>query len=252
MKLSIDLNCDLGESYFENKIGNDAEIIPYISSCNIACGLHGGDPFTIQNTIDLALKHKLNIGAHPSFPDLENFGRKFMRLSEDELKACLRFQIGAVNEMTKLRGGKLRHVKPHGALYNAAAKDQDLSKIMIDVLKEFDSDLILLGMENSEMEKIAKEFNVPFVAEVFADRNYTDTGELVARSFTHAVIEDKDVVTERCLKMVMENSILSENGKELYITGQSICIHGDTLNAVSLVKSIYAKFESNNIRIQKF
>lgn len=252
MNFSIDLNCDLGESYFEKKIGNDSEIIPFISSCNIACGMHGGDPMTIQTTIDLALKNNVNIGAHPSFPDLENFGRKYMSLSEEELKACLRFQIGAVNEMTKLRGGKLRHVKPHGALYNTAAKDAVLSRVIVDVIKEIDSELILLGMAGSEMQHVANEYNLPFVAEVFADRNYTDNGELVARSFGNAVIENEIEVSERCFKMVRDKTILSENLKEFHVDGKSICVHGDTFNAVNLVKSIHAKFDRNNIKIERF
>ena len=252
MRNAIDLNCDLGESYFDKRIGNDSEIIPFISSCNIACGMHGGDPLTIQNTVDLALKHHVNIGAHPSFPDLENFGRKYMRLSAEELKACLRFQIGAVVEMSSLRGGKLRHVKPHGALYNAAAKDFELASHIVSVLKEFKLDLCLLGMVNSELEKAAKLQGVGFIGEVFADRSYTDSGELVARSFSHAVIEDEKKVAERCFKMVAENKILSENNIELDLQGQSICVHGDTSNAVSLVKSINDAFKEGGIQIQSF
>lgn len=252
MRNIIDLNCDLGESYFDKKIGNDSEIIPFISSCNVACGLHGGDPLTIQNTIDLALKHNVNIGAHPSFPDLENFGRKYMHLSAEELKACLRFQIGAIAKITSLRGGKLRHVKPHGALYNAAAKDFELANNIVSVLKEFKLDLCLLGMANSEMEKAAKLQGIEFVAEVFADRNYADNGELVARSFSQAIIEDENEVAKRCLKMVAENKILSENNIELDLKGQSICIHGDTPNAVSLVKSINAAFKESGIQLESF
>lgn len=252
MDYSIDLNCDLGESYFEKKVGNDSGIIPFISSCNIACGLHGGDPLTIQKTIDLALENNVNIGAHPSFPDLENFGRKHMNLSKEELKACLRFQIGVVREMTRLRGGVLRHVKPHGALYNAAAKDSKLSKIIVTVLKEFDANLMLLGMANSEMESAAERYNVPFVAEVFADRNYTDLGELVSRKYEHAVIDEGSEIVERCLKMVKDKTILSENLKELNIEGQSICLHGDTNNAVSVVRTIHDNFLKSGVKIEGF
>lgn len=252
MQYSVDLNCDLGESYFEKKVGNDSKIIPFISSCNVACGLHGGDPFTIQNTVDLALKYNLNIGAHPSFPDLENFGRKYMHLSEEELKACLRFQIGALVNLTSLRGGKLRHIKPHGALYNAAAKDFELALAIVDVIKEYDLGLSLLGMGNSEMEKAAKHQNIEFISEVFADRNYTDNGDLVSRSFSHSVIEDTDIVTQRCLRMVIDHKIFSENNMELNLEGQSICVHGDTSTAVSLVMSIHSTFKNSNIDIKPF
>jgi UPF0271 protein len=252
MENTIDLNCDLGESYFDKKVGNDSEIIPFISSCNIACGLHGGDPLTIQNTIDLALKYNVNIGAHPSFPDLENFGRKYMNLSAEELKACLRFQIGAIAEITSLRGGKIRHVKPHGALYNAAAKDFELATNIVSVLKEFKLDLCLLGMANSQMEKAAKLQNVEFIGEIFADRNYTDTGELVSRSFDHAIVKEENKVAVRCMKMVVDHKIITENNVELDLKGQSICIHGDTLNALRLVKSIHTAFKEGGIQIQSF
>lgn len=252
MAFFIDLNCDLGESYFEKKIGNDREILPYITSCNIACGMHGGDPLTIQNTIDLALKHGVNIGAHPSYPDLDNFGRKPMSLSEEELKACLRFQIGAIREMTRLKGGKIRHVKPHGALYNAAADSFQVSKVIVDVIKEFDSSLILLGMANSEMEIVAKQFDVPFVSEVFADRNYTNNGKLVPRDHENSIVNSESQVLHRCLKMVKENIIISEDNKELSLSGKSICIHGDTDNALHLVKTLDSGFQINGIKIQSF
>ena len=252
MRNIIDLNCDLGESYFDKIIGNDSEIIPFISSCNIACGMHGGDPLTIQNTVDLALKYNLNIGAHPSFPDLENFGRKHMHLSAEELKACLRFQIGAVLQVTSLRGGRLRHEKPHGALYNAAAKDFELATNIVSVLNEFNQGLCLLGMANSEMEKAAKLCGVEFIPEVFADRNYTDNGELVARSLSHAVIKDENEVAKRCLKLVTENKIITENNIELNIKGQSICVHGDTSNATNLVKSINETFRNHEIKTHSF
>lgn len=252
MGFSIDLNCDLGESYFDKKIGNDSEILPLISSCNIACGMHGGDPLTIQKTIDLALQNNVNIGAHPSFPDLQNFGRKHMSLSEQELKACLRFQIGAVLEMTKLRGGIVTHIKPHGALYNSAAVDSELAKMIVDVVKEFDGNLILLGMANSEMEFVAKEYNLPFVAEVFADRNYADNGVLVSRDFSNAVIIDEKKVLKRCVKMIKDKVVLSENGKKLNINGQSICVHGDTLNAVNLVRCLNKGLGENGVSVKSF
>ena len=252
MKYSVDLNCDIGESYYDHLVGNDTAIMPYISSCNIACGFHGGDPLTIQNAIDDALTHNVNIGAHPSFPDLENFGRKYMSLSAEELKACLRYQIGVLENMSRKRGGELKHVKPHGALYNAAAKDIELSKVIVEVMREFDKDLILLGMANSEMEKAAVVLKTPFVSETFADRNYTDSGALVSRAFENAVIENEKLVVDRCLQMVFHNKITSEHGNLLKRNAQSICVHGDTQNAVALVKALRRGFAKNSIQVQSF
>jgi UPF0271 protein len=252
MKYSVDLNCDIGESYYNHLVGNDSEIIPHISSCNIACGLHGGDPLTIQNAIEIALLYKVNVGAHPSFPDLENFGRKFMNLSSEELKACLRFQIGALDGMTSNRGGKLKHVKPHGALYNAAAKDFELAKVIGEVIGEFHDDLCFLGMANSEMEKAAAVLKIPFISEVFADRNYTDTGQLVSREFEHAVIKDEKLVVQRSLQMVFDNDVISEHKNRVKIKPQSICMHGDTQNSVGLLKALRLSFAENSIHVQSF
>lgn len=252
MKYSVDLNCDIGESYYDHLVGNDVEIIPHISSCNIACGLHGGDPLTIQKAVENALFYNVNIGAHPSFPDLENFGRRYMNLSAEELKACLRYQIGVLSAMTSNRGGDLRHVKPHGALYNAAAKDFELSKLIVEVIQEFGRDLCLLGMANSEMEKAALFFKQPFISEVFADRNYTDSGALVARKYKNAVIEDEKLVVDRCLQMVFKNEVMSESKKILQINCQSICVHGDTNNAVNLVKELGSGFAENSIEVKAF
>lgn len=252
MKFSIDLNCDLGESYFARKIGDDSAIIPYISSCNIACGLHGGDPLTIQNAIDLALTNNVNVGAHPSFPDLDNFGRKHMHLSEIELKACLRFQIGVLKQMTSLRGGELSHVKPHGALYNAASQDKELARIIIEVIKEFDCNLSLLGMANSSMEVLSKEMGLSFVPELFADRGYTNEGILVSRQEPNAVIENPDEVSKRCVKMIQKGIVSIDQNKDLIVKGKSICVHGDTPTALSLVQSIHKAFEIEGIEIKKF
>tara|TARA_B100000809_G_scaffold43630_1_gene37842 strand:- start:6852 stop:7610 length:759 start_codon:yes stop_codon:yes gene_type:complete len=252
MKYFVDLNCDIGESYYNHLVGNDAQVIPHISSCNIACGLHGGDPLTIQKAIEIALSHKVNIGAHPSFPDLKNFGRKFMTLSAEELKACLRYQIGALDNMTSNIGGMLKHVKPHGALYNAAAKDFDLAKIIVEVIGEFHDGLCLLGMANSEMEKAAIDSQTPFISEVFADRNYMDSGELVSREFKNAVIEDEKLVVERGLQMVFENGVTSEQGEFIELNAQSICVHGDTLNSVGLINALRFGFAENAIEVKAF
>lgn len=247
----VDLNCDLGESYYDKRVGNDALIIPLISSCNIACGFHGGDPLTIQNAINLALKNKVNIGAHPSFPDLENFGRKFMKLSAEELKAGLNFQIGALYSMVSASGGKLRHVKPHGALYNAAANDFELASIIVEVVKNIDPNLILLGMSNSEMNRACEVNNLKFVSEVFADRNYTKEGLLVSRTFEDAVIHNVDELKNHALNMVLNEGIVVD-GAFVNLRAESICVHGDNKEALEMVKKLRNHFKENNIEVASF
>jgi UPF0271 protein len=247
----VDLNCDLGESYYEKKSGNDEQIIPLISSCNIACGFHGGDPLTIQKAIDLALKNKVNIGAHPSFPDLENFGRKYMKLSAEELRACLSFQIGALHSMVKSTGGKLKHVKPHGALYNAAANDYELATFIVEVIKSIDKDLTLLGLSNSEMFHASKANNLKFVSEVFADRNYTSDGLLVPRASIGAVIKETEKVKKHAVDLVLNQGLLVD-GKFVSLKAESICVHGDNIEALEMVKSLRSSFQTNSIKIASF
>lgn len=247
----VDLNCDLGESYYDKKIGNDALVIPLITSCNIACGFHGGDPLTIQKAIDLALKNNVNIGAHPSFPDLENFGRKYIKMPSEELKACLGFQIGALYSMVSQAGGKLKHVKPHGALYNAAAKDFDLAVIIVEVIKSIDKDLIFLGLSNSEMEKACTVHDLKFVNEVFADRNYTKQGLLVSRKREDAVIKDSHRVQKRAIEMITNQGLKVE---ELFVPlkAESICVHGDNSEALEMVQFLRKGFKEKSIQIRSF
>ncbi len=250
--MRIDLNSDVGESYYDKKIGNDLELLPLITSCNIACGFHGGDPLTIQKTISLALEHNVQIGAHPSFPDLENFGRKYMKLSSEELKACLNYQIGAVKSMTENSGGIFKHVKPHGALYNAAAIDFQLAFEIVKVIASFGKGVALVGMANSEMEKAANYFKILFVKEAFADRRYTDEGLLLSRKYKNAVIEDEREAVKQCLSMVKTNKIISNSGVEIALKPQSICVHGDTETAVDLVKALRFSLKENHIKVRSF
>ena len=167
--MQIDLNCDMGESFGNFKIGNDEAIFPFITSTNIACGFHGGDPFHIENTIKNALEHQVSIGAHPSYPDLQGFGRRKMILQKAELKAILKYQIGAIKSMTESLGGTLKYVKPHGALYNMAANDEAETIVIIESIQEIDSDLMLMGLAGSITEKVAKREKIPFVPEAFAE-----------------------------------------------------------------------------------
>lgn len=250
--MKVDLNCDVGESYHSNSIGNDAALMPYITSCNIACGFHGGDPFTIQKTIQLAIKNNVSIGAHPSFPDLENFGRKFVKMAAEDLIACLEYQIAALKGMTELQGGTLAHVKPHGALYNAAATDYELAFLLAKTIQKIDEKLIFLGLGNSQMEKACLQLNVPFVKEFFGDRSYTDEGLLVSRTKSNALITNYNLLEKQVVKAVKEGKVISENNKEIFISAESICIHGDTENATDLVKNLHRSFIENGIEIKSF
>jgi UPF0271 protein len=248
--MKIDLNCDVGETFFDRLVGKDAQLMPLISSCNIACGFHGGDPKTIENTLLLAAKYQVKVGAHPSFPDLENFGRTYMRLSSEELKACLRYQITALRGMADLQGVRLVHVKPHGALYNAAAVDFDLAVQIAEVIQEFD--LLYVGMAQSEMEKAAQHVQLPFVREAFADRSYTSHGTLLPRDQPNAVLTDFSLVVEQSLNIVKKGRVISSNNEEIPIVADTLCVHGDTKNALELLMALRAAFENHGIRVKAF
>ncbi len=240
----IDINCDLGEG-----MGNDAEIMKYITSANIACGFHAGDPLSIIKTIRLALKNNVAIGAHPGYPDLAGFGRKSMKLSSEEIEAIVLYQVGALKSMVEAEGGTLAHVKPHGALYNDAAKDEELSKAIIGAVKKTDPDLIFVGLANSIMIDIAKQLGVKTRNEVFADRNYADNGHLIPRSNTDAVIHDVDICKERVLRMVNSGTVVSLSGKEVKIKAETICIHGDTKEALIFVKELNTFLKEKRIEL---
>jgi len=248
--LEIDLNCDLGESYGAYKIGNDEVIMSFISSANIACGFHAGDPVTIEKTIRLAIKKNVGIGAHPGYPDLEGFGRRPMKLSNEELRASILYQVGAIKSITEALGGELQHVKPHGALYNSASVDFDMALIIAQAVKDIDSSLILVGLSNSEMIKAAKEIGLAFASEVFADRAYDDSGTLISRSNSKAVLHDTEQVIKRVLRMINERVVETISGKIIPIQADTICIHGDNEMALSFAENLYSAFKSNGISLK--
>ena len=251
MAFKVDLNCDLGESFSNYKIGGDDKIIPLISSANVACGFHAGDPVVMKKTIETAKKNNIGIGAHPGFLDLMGFGRREMKISIDEAKAYVLYQLGALGAFCKSEGVKLQHVKPHGALYNMAAKDYKLSRAICEAVAEFDNSLIILGLSGSETLKAAKDLGLKYASEVFADRAYEEDGSLVARSKEGAMIHDENEAIERVVKMIKEQKVTSITGKEIPIKADSICIHGDGEKALLFVKKIREKLESENILIQK-
>ncbi len=249
---TIDLNCDLGESYGRYTLGIDEEVIPFISSANIACGYHASDPVIMEKTVQLAKINGVHVGAHTGFPDLLGFGRRNMSLSPKEAKAYTIYQIGALIGFCKAVGVPLYHVKPHGAFYNMAAKDYELSCAICEGIAAVDQKLVLLGLSNSQMEKAAKTLGIVFKQEVFADRAYEDDGSLVARSKPGAVIEDEELAIKRVVKMIKEGRVTSINGKEIELKADSVCVHGDGAKALAFVKLIRKILTDEGIQVKAF
>lgn len=248
--MKIDLNCDLGESFGNYKIGLDEEVIKFISSANIACGFHASDPLVMAKTVSLAKENGVKVGAHPGFPDLVGFGRRNMNVSAAELKAMVQYQIGALSSFCKSNGVKMNHVKPHGAMYNMAAKDSKLALAIAEGIAEVDDSLILLGLSGSEMLEAAKKVGLKSAAEVFADRNYEEDGSLVARTKPDAIIADENEGIERVIKMIKFHKVKAVTGKEIEICPDSICVHGDNPKALNFVKIIRERLLSENIKIE--
>jgi UPF0271 protein len=244
MKQWVDLNCDLGEG-----CTTDEAIMPYISSANIACGYHAGDVDTIKQTLALAKQNNVAIGAHPSYPDRANFGRKEMDLPIQEIKSLVSEQIRIVQSLAVAIGLSLHHVKPHGALYNKAAKDEATAIAIAETVYAIDPSLILFGLANSESGKAAKKLGLPFYNEVFADRTYTDQGQLTPRTEPNAMITTDEEAIRQVLQMLKEETITSTNGKIIPIQADTICIHGDGEHAVSFAEHINTLIKNSKIMI---
>ncbi len=245
----VDLNCDLGESFGNYKIGSDEEIIPYISSANIACGFSASDPVVMDNTVKLAKQYKVSVGAHPGLADLVGFGRRKMEISNKEAKVVVQYQIGALNSFCLAHGTKMNHVKPHGALYNMAAKDLNLALAICEGIYEVNPNLILLGLSGSKFIEAAKKTGLKAASEVFADRAYNDDGTLVARTKDGAVITDEEVAIKRVIRMIRKNKVQTINGIDIPIKVDSICVHGDGIKALEFVKKISETLKKENIAI---
>lgn len=246
----IDLNCDLGESYGTYRLGMDGQIIPLISSANVACGFHAGDFNTMAKTVGLCKESGVSIGAHPGFPDLQGFGRRNMSLSPAEVQNLITYQIGALAAFCRSAGVRLRHVKPHGALYNMAAKDPAQARAICQGVCDFDSSLILLGLSGSEMLRQAREIGLPCAAEVFADRAYEEDGTLVPRGKPGAMITDEEEAVRRVIGMILNHRVQAITGKEIEICPDSVCVHGDSEKALLFVKKIRSALEEKGIAVQ--
>lgn len=245
----VDLNCDLGESFGNYTCGMDASVIPHISSANVACGFHAGDPLVMQKTVALAAKHGTAVGAHPGFPDLVGFGRRNMAVSPLELKAMMIYQIGALKAFCRSQGVTLQHVKPHGAMYNMAAKDRKLADAICEAIAEVDDSLILLGLSGSEMLKAAKAKGLRCASEVFADRAYEPDGSLTPRALEGSVITDEEEAINRVLQMVKSGTVVARNGQVIPIEADSICLHGDGVKAVEFARRIRQALTDSGVEI---
>lgn len=252
MKEYIDLNCDMGESFYEKKVGNDEAIMPYITSCNVACGFHGGDPKTIIKTVELAIKNNVKVGAHPSLYDLQGFGRRRMKINEEELISLLIYQISSLYGITKYLGTKLHHVKVHGALYNMASEDDQIARLIVNTVSKIDPNLKIYGPSMLKWRIIAEEGGLEYVSEVFSDRNYNDDLTLVDRKNQNAIINNKDLGVEHVMRMVNENKVKTINGNYKEIKAQTVCIHGDQKHAVSFAQNISEELSKINLYEKKF
>lgn len=246
----IDLNCDLGESFGNYKIGMDEEVIPLISSANVACGYHASDPVVMQKTIAMTKKFGTAVGAHPGFPDLMGFGRRNLSVSPAEAKAYTLYQLGALDAFCRTQGVKLQHVKPHGALYNMAAKDYELARGICEAIYEFDKDLIVLALSGGELVRAGKDIGLRTALEFFSDRAYEEDGTLVNRRKEGAVITDEDEAIARVVRMIKENKLTAITGKDISIKADSVCVHGDGVKALQFVKKIREKLTEEQIAIK--
>lgn len=247
MVRKIDINCDMGESFGIYQLGNDSEVMKYITSANIACMFHAGDPLNMKKTVKLAEESGVKIGAHPSYFDILGFGRRKIEISPDQLKADIIYQIGALSAFTK--DGSVQHVKPHGAMYNVAVNDAIHSKNICEAILEINPNLILVALTGSSWVDIATEMGVRVAREAFIDRAVNSDGSLVSRSIEGAVLHDVDKIVERTLSIVNDGFVNSISGEEVQIKADTICIHGDTPNASEIARLVNLELTKSGIQI---
>ncbi|SRR5258708_26480354 len=244
-ELSIDINCDMAEG-----IGNEKELMPFISSANIACGYHAGNEELMRKTVDLCLKHRVTIGAHASFPDRENFGRTNMNLPLAQVSEIVTNQIQLLKIITDAQGAKLHHVKPHGALYNMAAKNPELANCIAEAIKSFDDTLIFYGLSQSAMISEAEKIQLKAANEVFADRTYQPDGSLTLRTQSKALITNEHEAITQAIRLAKENKVKTVSGVDIYLKADTICLHGDGTHAVEFARLIHSRLAKENIGIK--
>jgi len=243
----VDLNCDLGESFGAYKLGVDEAMLEFVTSVNIACGFHAGDPTVMRNTVRLAIDHNIAIGAHPGFPDLVGFGRRNLAVSPQEAYDMVIYQIGALQGFVTAAGGTMQHVKPHGALYNMAAARPDLAEAIAEAVYHIDPRLILVGLSGSELIRAGEKKGLKTAQEVFADRSYQPDGLLTPRSQPNALISDDKQAVLQVIRMVKEGRVLSQQGVDISIAAHTVCLHGDGDHALLFARKIRETLASSDI-----
>ena len=247
---SIDLNCDMGESFGAWRMGADEAVMPLVSSANVACGFHAGDASVMRRTVALALAHGVAIGAHVSLPDLQGFGRREMKIAPDELVDVVQYQVGALAAIAAAQGAKLSHVKPHGALYNMAARDPELAAAIARAVREVDASLALVGLAGSASIAAARAAGLATVSEGFADRSYERDGSLTPRSVAGAVHEDRGVATAQALALARGEPVAARTGEQVAVRVESICIHGDGPDPAGFARSLRDAFARAGIEVR--
>ncbi len=245
MVVRVDLNCDMGESYGIWKLGRDEEVMPFVTSANIACGFHASDPHVMRKTVQLAKKHGVGVGAHTGFPDREGFGRRYIHVTKDELKDDLTYQVGALAAFLKSNGMKMQHVKPHGAMYTVAVNDEELSEGIVEGIQEYDPELLLYAMPNSITYKIAEKRGLPVVPEGFVELEYLPNGSLALERAKKAW--NPEEVARRFVRLVKEGEVTTVTGETIRQTVKSVCIHGDAPNTPEILKLLDATMQREGI-----
>ncbi|MFC5591968.1 LamB/YcsF family protein [Sporosarcina soli] len=245
----VDLNCDLGESFGRYQLGEQQEILKYVTSANIACGFHAGDPTVMRETVNLAIDHGVKIGAHPGLPDLNGFGRRNMSITPQEGYDMVVYQIGALQAFLTIHNETMQHVKPHGALYQMASKDRELAEAIAKAVYDVSPSLVLFGLSGSELTRAGEKIGLRTAHEVFADRTYQADGSLTSRSQADALITDQEHSVSQVVKMVTEGKVTSQQQTEVSLQADTICIHGDGVHAVDFAKYINETLTNKNISV---
>ena len=247
---TVDLNCDMGESFGAYQIGADAAVMPFITSANVACGFHGGDPGVMRETVALAKQHGVAVGAHPGLPDLLGFGRRTMDLSRQEVYDAVVYQVGALSSTAAALGVPLQHVKAHGALYHMGAANRDLALAIASAVRDVDRDLVFFALPGSHLVTAGEESGLKVASEAFADRNYMPDGTLVSRKRPDAHVAETENVGSRALRMVREGKVRSIDGKDIALRADTICIHGDGPHAADFARLLRAAFEAGGVQVK--
>jgi UPF0271 protein len=246
--MKVDLNCDMGESFGSYEMGQDDEMMQFITSANIACGYHAGDPQVMRNTVELAKKYGVGIGAHPGFPDLMGFGRRYMHCTPSEIKNYVIYQLGALREFASISGLTIQHMKPHGALFMMAMEDEAIARAILEAIGEMGEDIIVFALNRSAVIEVGEKMGIPIAKEGYADREHTATGSIVLTR-KGPTITDVDAMAKRVVRMVKEGKVETNTGEDTELDVQTVCIHGDTPGASELAKAVRVSLTSAGVEV---